>query len=982
MATSMNELHFIWRSLVFMGMLCLSGELYSQDYQMLHFTVENGLPSNKIYNIYKDSKGYLWIASDKGVARYNGVEFKKFTTSDGLPDNEIFLSKEDYNHRIWFGTYNGELCYFKNDTIHTAANTPFLKMARKAAQIQSIDVENDSSVTIILYLLQTIVKIKNERLSIVNVPPGSNLAHSTTSVHQLSHGLFSVLYENGLGVIDSNGRVVVDTPTNLGFMRDVSFPNKKYSYSSSNVIFNTDMQVVRRMNQSFSMFHQLLSYYDDGKNYYYGTTEGLIINDSIILFPNQSISSINRDLIGNYWISTLDDGIYVLRKDYFNTKHTEHVYGGFIKYYSNIKNQVFFGNSFNNVYHVNNRNIETVFNYKRYRNLDTVRKISEPGIFIDTNYSMYSFFDEDFFYIKNLLSKKTETEKFNMYDNLGYKKIIKINNHLYIKNRLGIHLFDVGPKFKNRAYEKGTELVMQRTYGMAKDPNGQLWYTTINGMYKIENNTNVHKIAYDSVVFKLFEFCGNYLIGVTHDNKLAICSHWDSPKPRIKYFNEPNCVLDNIYPVDACHTLISTDKYWRIVTHCPTSIDKEACNVRTIEDPFVPIQVEAFIADSTFGYFFKKGAVISLDLQSLYLVIQPPTLAFSSVSTRNNHFPVKGSVALPYSESSNISVSFSTIAFGSQSLTYLYSASRENEPDLWIPMNQNDVINLTNPWFGKYTIKLKAKSVSSDFSVPIQFQLIISPPFWATWWFVVLSASGCIVAIWYMVRFRIRYVITKRNKKHSEEIKFMKSEYKALNALMNPHFIFNTLNNVQSLVNDNNKRAANEYLRIFADLIRQNMYNVSRELIPLEKEMELIKNYLLLEKLRFEDKLEYELTTDQGVDLTGIMIPPLLIQPLVENSLKHGIWPLTDRSGFLKVSISEKDDVLHISIRDNGVGLGEAGKNKSTSHEPYGLENIKKRIDQLGMIQNKHIRFDIKEEIDSENNQRWTIVTISLPIDD
>src|SRR2546430_2547170 len=96
-----------------------------QEYPMLHCTVEDGLPSNNIYEAFKDSRGYLWFATDKGIAVYNGVKFEKFTTYSGLPDNEIFFFKEDISGRLWMSTFNGELCYYKNGDIHTAANTPF-----------------------------------------------------------------------------------------------------------------------------------------------------------------------------------------------------------------------------------------------------------------------------------------------------------------------------------------------------------------------------------------------------------------------------------------------------------------------------------------------------------------------------------------------------------------------------------------------------------------------------------------------------------------------------------------------------------------------------------------------------------------------------------------------------------------------------------------------------------------------------------------
>ena len=125
-----------------------SAQARVRDFPSIHYTVEDGLPSNTIYDIYRDSKGFLWVATDKGIARYNGIKFETFSTFNGLPDNEIFFFQEDHYGRIWLGTYNGALCYYQNDTFHTAANTPFLKLPVKTSFIKYINVEKDSSVTV------------------------------------------------------------------------------------------------------------------------------------------------------------------------------------------------------------------------------------------------------------------------------------------------------------------------------------------------------------------------------------------------------------------------------------------------------------------------------------------------------------------------------------------------------------------------------------------------------------------------------------------------------------------------------------------------------------------------------------------------------------------------------------------------------------------------------------------------------------------
>ncbi len=338
---------------------------------------------------------------------------------------------------------------------------------------------------------------------------------------------------------------------------------------------------------------------------------------------------------------------------------------------------------------------------------------------------------------------------------------------------------------------------------------------------------------------------------------------------------------------------------------------------------------------------------------------------------------VKNEYTIPFDRNKNIVLSFLTVSFSAKNISYQYSISK-NETDTWNGINDED-INIVNPDYGNYIIKVRAKTQSGDYSIPIMFTLHITKPYWATWWFIslgVLVFGGTVVVL---VRQRVSFVIAKKEKAHDDKVKFMKSEYKALNALMNPHFIFNTLNNVQSLVNGNDKLAANEYLRVFADLVRQNMHNVSKELIPLQKEIELIINYLSLEKLRFEDKLNYKINIDDDLELYDIMIPPLLIQPLVENSIKHGILPLKTRSGFIEINIREQRDVLVIEVKDNGVGLNNSEEKAGSLHESFGLDNIRKRIEQLSIIQGKEITFSMGQVTDDQDI-RWTTVTVTMQL--
>ncbi|MGN6568360.1 MAG: sensor histidine kinase, partial [Flavipsychrobacter sp.] len=195
------------------------------------------------------------------------------------------------------------------------------------------------------------------------------------------------------------------------------------------------------------------------------------------------------------------------------------------------------------------------------------------------------------------------------------------------------------------------------------------------------------------------------------------------------------------------------------------------------------------------------------------------------------------------------------------------------------------------------------------------------------------------------------------------------------NALMNPHFMFNSLNSIQYFINNDNKLSANKYLNVFSKMLRQNMLNISKEMITLQNEIDLVINYLNLEKLRFKDGLQFSLNIDETLELEMIKVPPLLLQPIVENAIKHGLLPKQSTDNYIEIRIQEINDDLHIEIRDNGVGLG---KSSQTNHTSFALENMNKRINQLRAIYGIEISIAIEELSDNEGTVLGTRSSITI----
>lgn len=176
---------------------------------------------------------------------------------------------------------------------------------------------------------------------------------------------------------------------------------------------------------------------------------------------------------------------------------------------------------------------------------------------------------------------------------------------------------------------------------------------------------------------------------------------------------------------------------------------------------------------------------------------------------------------------------------------------------------------------------------------------------------------------------------------------------KSLRSQMNPHFIFNALNSVNSFIATNDERTANKYLSDFSKLMRAVLENSEEDFIPLQKEIELIELYTKLEHFRFKDKFEYTINIDKTIDIEAFQIPPMLLQPYIENAVWHGLRYKNDM-GLLEISITKKQKgVIAITIADNGIGRKKSKSLKTQNqqkHNSKGLGNIKKRVSILNQM--------------------------------
>jgi LytS/YehU family sensor histidine kinase len=207
-------------------------------------------------------------------------------------------------------------------------------------------------------------------------------------------------------------------------------------------------------------------------------------------------------------------------------------------------------------------------------------------------------------------------------------------------------------------------------------------------------------------------------------------------------------------------------------------------------------------------------------------------------------------------------------------------------------------------------------------------------------------------------------------------------EHIALQSQMNPHFIFNCLNSIQQFVFDQDMMATNEYITGFARLIRATLNNSSRTLISVSEEVEYLRDYLSLEKMRFKTKMDYQVQVEPGVDIQHSLLPPMLLQPYVENSVRHGLRHKKSGQGFIHIQFRKDKEHLLVIIQDNGIGRKKAMEYKTGEHIEYqskGMSLTSARIQMLRVLYKTEIDVQIDDLRGEHGQAAGTRIEIRFP---
>ncbi|MEL6654297.1 MAG: histidine kinase, partial [Bacteroidota bacterium] len=314
---------------------------------------------------------------------------------------------------------------------------------------------------------------------------------------------------------------------------------------------------------------------------------------------------------------------------------------------------------------------------------------------------------------------------------------------------------------------------------------------------------------------------------------------------------------------------------------------------------------------------------------------QPPSIRITELITADSSYLFPHKVELP-SDNNYLSFQISTLEFQTpSSLEVQYRLNGREWQEL-----RGSELQFAAMADGKYQLDLQVSNDGLQWSEPARMIFEIAPPFWKSPWAYAVSSLLAIIMITLFSFRRIRNVKKREAEKRYLQKKLTELEQQALGAMMNPHFIFNTLNSIQHFFNQNDPAEANEYLARFAQLIRSNMEVVQKPQTLLDEELERLQLYLELEQLRFGDRMEYKVFVDPEIDPEEIMIPSMLMQPFVENAIWHGIAK-SQELGWVEIRLEMIDDeILRIRIDDNGPGVFTSQNSRKSAHRSRGVEIV------------------------------------------
>lgn len=873
---------------------------FSFSQKLTNYTTEKGLPSNHIYKILQDTKGFIWIATDKGLVKHNGTNFKTFTTKNGLVTNDVWGLNVTPDGKVWFQSKSPKVGYIKNDSINNFES-------EVKGEIFSSRYTNQIGNEIVLSKFSSFHKLINKKWRPFSISNGRLKIYKNFIKHK------------------NIGYLQINTNQDTLFLKDKNDKTIK-QFNIKDII----SKIHKRGQLTDSLFYWIAN---DRYKILNLNTLNLIernlkdeINIKTSKYTRINIVNNRLQISGKGFVGFLDDKFHIKETYYFPKNINSHF--GFI----DINKNIWLATFRNGLYKITNANRNKVTFLKK-NNIKNISKINTKIIATITNKGFYEYdtIDKNFKpYLKTpkYLYNPNYIKELNASFFYSRDKIIKSENN--IKKEVKFQLEDLD--YINNIISK---LIFFKKH---------LFGTNDFGIVKIQPETNVILKEYSKEgINDIINFKEKLLLASTNGlyelkNDTIINFNFIDEK-----FKKP---ILNIRQINNENLLINTDGFGSYITNLKT--------IKHIPETKFLIVKDACIQKNIIWLATNKG-ILKIDLSKKtnrgINFTQHEGLPTNQINTVYVNDTIiiagttKGITILPnqYKTSSSLlDIYFENAKFNEKSINtaqnkFTYTSNNK----LQIKIEKIDFNDFKNT---KFSYKLNPiqkewQTTTSNVFITNNLQpntynfiiksggkqkelyFVITPLIWQTLWFQLSAISIIGFAIFYSAKQLGKQSQKRKNQKLIQDKKLSELQLKALRSQMNPHFVFNSLAAIQYYINENNSEVSEMYLIKFSRLIRH-FFNLSKEeKISLSEEINLVKSYLELEKIRFKEKLNFNINIDEKLKLNTTDIPTMLLQPVLENAVNHGIFNKINR-GTINVCLKYIDTKTYkVEICDDGVGF-------------------------------------------------------------
>lgn len=890
------KVHF-YICLIFL--LC-TGNVHSQnllDYPYKVITDQNGLPSSEVYDVLQDQKGFIWFATDRGVSKFNGVSHEVFNSRNGLKGDAAFHLFKQSDTSIVCVNHSGAFYKIKNGVVKELIPEDSIKKYIGRTEFPfSFEQTPDGFFHIGTRFNHYIFDENGNQF----FSKSDEVANSLNVVcNKNDADAFCYFYRSfALGNLKSipvrlNDELVYEQKISDHYNHRSFYPSVFESYilvplEYTFLLIDADKNV-----RVLELNDRILSTGINDRNLFICTDNGLYIykydNHDIELtthvLAGMSVSAALQTSNGKVWISTIENGVYcfdLVQPQVLNTKNNNVNFSAFDYAHGTLITGSYRG-------YLSSDNFS--FQNSNKRKIHSITFLNGNFHIVDGN-----IYDSPENYKKNNPVKTNTGEKLFAWE------LLELNKSTWI-TILGskIIVFDCDNKIPLDTISILTGIddltILNDTVYVASANHIEIYSFENNKLINI-GNTEVKEVS------KLFVF-KNALCGITKDYKLFRVKKLDQidwlllPKP--KEFTLVTCAesSDNMLH-------IGTNKG---VYNWKPSEDWSTAELNGFENVPNPIAIK-IIQDTLF--FATKKNVFRKALNDIKSEL--PSIEFQKVRIDGKEFPAKTIIRTGHGHQS-IEIPLEFTNYSSSPIVFRYII-RNLMTDFVYTADPTIRINSLPP--GNYSIEVSASVDEVNYTSIQKAEIIVDLPYWRKWPFIlgIIFASLLLLYLLYKIR------VNKLKQNHLLQESITKLKAQALGSQLNPHMIFNVLNSIQGLVSEGEIEEANIYIARFSKFIRQSLNYLKVAQISLSEEIEVTKRYLEIEKLRFGDVVSFFIE-NQPTDSNNVMVPPLIIQPIIENAIKHGLMPSKLERKEIYVRILREGKQTTIEVEDNGIGFKE-----------------------------------------------------------